>query len=276
MSKVIPAATMVQQDWFVEAVNTSEPVDLFLVIGHNIARPTTSGSTFQTVHSAIRAVHPDTPVQIFGGHSHIRDFAVVDEATTALESGRYCETVGWLAMSGFNATNSGYHGVHAAHGVPNPTRKAVANATSPWTYARRYLDWNRYSFSFHAVGSGNSSDFDYHSGLSATADITRDRSTQRLGVLYGCVPAHYCQTCVPFGNETNIFTPLSEALGTTVVSTSRSDRARMVYSNTGGIRFDMYKGSFTYDDNFIVSPFRDVFLYIPDVPYSLAEGLLDG
>ncbi|EFX00037.1 phosphoprotein phosphatase [Grosmannia clavigera kw1407] len=278
VSKVIPAATMVKQDWFVEAVNAPEPVDLFLVIGHNIARPTTSGSTFQTVYEAIRTVHADKPVQIFGGHSHIRDFAVLDESSTALESGRYCETVGWLAMSGFDTDNSGYHGVHEAHGVPNPTRKATANATGPWIYARRYLDWNRYTFSFHAVGTGssNATGFDYHSGLAVTDDIRRDRSSQRLGELYGCVPDFYCQTCVPFGNETNIFTPLSDALGTSVVNTDRADRARMVYSNTGGIRFDMYKGPFTYDDNFIVSPFRDAFLYIPDVPYSLAEGLLNG
>ena len=90
VSKVIPATEMVKLAWFIDAINTSEPVDLFLLIGHNIARPSTSGSTFQVVHSAIRAIHTKTPIQIFGGHSHLRDFAVVDEASTALESGRYC------------------------------------------------------------------------------------------------------------------------------------------------------------------------------------------
>ncbi len=88
VSKVIPAKTMVRQDWFVDAIHTDEPIDLFLLIGHNIARPKTSGSTFKTIHTAIRKVHPNTPVQIFGGHSHIRDFAVFDESSTALESGR--------------------------------------------------------------------------------------------------------------------------------------------------------------------------------------------
>jgi hypothetical protein len=51
---------------------------------------------------------------------------------------------------------------------------------------------------------------------------------------------------------------------------------KYVFCNTGGIRYDLFKGPFTYDDNFIVSPFRDVWLTIPDVPYNLASALLDG
>jgi len=78
---------MIKQDWFVKAVNFDKPIDLFLLIGHNPARPTVSGSTFGIVHQAIRAVHANTPIQIFGGHTHIRDFAVVDQSTTALGSG---------------------------------------------------------------------------------------------------------------------------------------------------------------------------------------------
>ncbi|KAG4221330.1 hypothetical protein PC116_g30194 [Phytophthora cactorum] len=37
----------------------------------------------------------------------------------------------------------------------------------------------------------------------------------------------------------------------------------------------MYKGPFTYDDQFIVSPFRDIFLYIPGVTYALAKNLTE-
>jgi hypothetical protein len=83
-------------------------------------------------------------------------------------------------------------------------------------------------------------------------------------------------TCVPFDSPKNIFPLLSEALAETVVSQERKDIARYVISNTGGIRFDMYKGPFTYDDSFIVSPFRDAFLYVPNVPYALATTVLGG
>jgi hypothetical protein len=66
VTKVIKAASMVQQDWFKEAITTTEPVDMFILLGHNIARPSTGGSTFGTVYDAIRKVHPKTPIQIFG------------------------------------------------------------------------------------------------------------------------------------------------------------------------------------------------------------------
>ena len=92
--------------------------------------------------------------------------------------------------------------------------------------------------------------------------------------LDGCVPQSYCQTCVSFTDRSNIFTVLADALGTIVVNPDRADTPRIVLTNTGGIRFDLVKGPFTYDDNFIVSPFRDVFFYIPDVPYAQASTLL--
>lgn len=76
------------------------------------------------VYNTIRAVHPYTPILIFGGHSHIRDCRTssvhkifkrgsfwqychlisvqFDGRSMALESGRYMETVGsWIIHSGF-------------------------------------------------------------------------------------------------------------------------------------------------------------------------------
>lgn len=95
--------------------------------------------------------------------------------------GRYCETLGWLSMSGFNSKDSG------PAGVPNPTRKATQNSTSPFVYSRRYLDWNRRTFEYHAATLYNKS-LDYHSGLAVTEDITKDRKQLNLTDVYGCVP----------------------------------------------------------------------------------------
>ena len=88
-SKIIKAAQMVNQTWFTDAVNYSEPIDLFLVIGHNPVRTTVSASTFAPVLSAIRKLKPDTPIQVFGGHTHIRDFVVYDNKATGLEAGKF-------------------------------------------------------------------------------------------------------------------------------------------------------------------------------------------
>lgn len=88
VSKVIKAKDLVQQSWFLDAINTKDPVDVVVLLGHNPVRPTDYSSTFKTVYKAIRAARPDTPIQILGGHSHIRDFAVYDDITTGLESGK--------------------------------------------------------------------------------------------------------------------------------------------------------------------------------------------
>ncbi|KAI1336196.1 Metallo-dependent phosphatase-like protein [Xylariaceae sp. FL0016] len=271
VTKITTASTMVTQQWFLDAINTSDPIDVFVVLGHNPARD----STFSVVFDAIREVHPDVPIQFFGGHSHIRDFVVYDQSSTSIESGRYCETLGWVSLSGFNSNNSAWAGISPnPAGVPNPTRKATSNSTSPFVFSRRYLDWNRKTMAYHAA-TWYDDNFDYDNGLEATAEITQYRQQLNLQDLYGCVPQDYCMTCAAFNSSDNIFPLLSEAMAVTVVNTSRNDTARYIISNTGGIRFDMYKGPFTYDDSFIVSPFEDAFLYVADVPYALASTVLD-
>ncbi|ORY58770.1 phospho protein phosphatase [Pseudomassariella vexata] len=275
VTRVTPAETMVNETWFVDAINTSDPVDLFLLIGHNTALPQDGTGTFQFVHDAIRNVHPSTPIQIFGGHSHIRDFVVYDEASTALESGRYCETLGWLSMSGFSKNSSGYTGVSAPEGVPAPSRKATNTSLAPWNYSRRYLDWNRLTFEYHAIGSQTNRTFDTQAGLDTTSELKSFRAQLNLTDLYRCAPQYWCMSCAEFNSSGSIYSLLTEALSSVVVNSTRADKSRLTLVNTGSIRFDLHKGPFTHDDSFIVSPFVDIFMYIPDVPYSLASGALD-
>lgn len=279
-SRVIPASEMVTQQWFTDALDSEQPVDLYLVVGHNPARPTVSSSTFSTVYDAIRAAKPDTPIQIFGGHNHIRDFAIYDDKATALGSGRYCETLGWLSMSGIHS--DAYTGCENPSDVPNPTRKAVkssngtdaaaiaasSNDTS-LLYSRRFLDWNRLTFEYHATGSQIRS-FDTPKGLNTTQDIYSLRQELNLTKLYGCAPKTWCVSCAPFLSEGSIYSLLQDALDAVAVNESRADNARVIIQNTGSVRFDLPKGPFTYDDSFIVSPFDNAFQYLPDVPSEIA------
>jgi len=277
----------VKQQWFLNAVNYTEPIDLFVLTGHNPVRRNDSSSTLGTVVDAIRKVHANIPIQAFGGHSHIRDFAVYDTKATGLESGRYCETLGWLALSGVGSSN---YESKAPSGVPNPTRKPVPPTTNATTsgysvpsstetsdilVARRYLDWNRLTFAYHAEGSQNYATFDTAKGENITSEITSERKQLNLTSLYGCAPQSYCQTCQPFLAEGNLFGLLQTALSTVVINETRKDTPRLIIINTGSVRFDLAKGPFTYDDSFIVSPFQDAFQFIPDVPYAQASKVLD-
>ncbi|KAG9245647.1 Metallo-dependent phosphatase-like protein [Calycina marina] len=273
VSKIIKGADMIQQEWFIDAVNYDKPIDLFLVIGHNPVRAdvTDTASTMSLLHSTIRSMRPELPIQFFGGHTHIRDFKVFDDMSTGLESGRYCETLGWLSMGGIKSST--FTGNKVPRGVANPTRKASNSSTSSLVYSRRYLDWNRLTFEYHATNS-QADTFDYHSGLRVTGDITDIRNELNLTSLYGCAPETYCMTCQAYNTPGNIFSLVETALGAIVVNASRATIPRYVIVNTGSIRFDLVKGPFTYDDSFIVSPFTDAFLYVPNVPYALAKDVL--
>ncbi|PHH62939.1 hypothetical protein CDD81_6572 [Ophiocordyceps australis] len=272
-SQVIEAKQLVKEDWFNEALACKKPVDLFIILGHNPVRQTDRYSTFKTVFDAIRARHPKTPIQIFGGHTHIRDFAVYDNSSVALESGRFCETLGWLSMSGFDSCNSRFKGVKNPRGVPNPLRRATNTSTTPFTYSRRYLDWNRKTFVYHS--SYDNATYDSASGQQVTKNITVTRNDMRLGQVYGCAPQAWCSTCAPLNSTDNIFPGvIYPAVSAVVINQTRADKARIIMGNTGIVRFDLHKGPFTYDDSFIVIPFRDAFFYIADVPFDKASKVI--
>ncbi|KAK2629071.1 hypothetical protein QTJ16_002174 [Diplocarpon rosae] len=273
VSKVIRAADLVKENWFLEAVNFDQPIDLFLLLGHNPIRTTDTVSTFGLVHQTIRSFRPSTPIQIFGGHSHTRDFQVYDDTSTALESGRYCETLGWLSMSGLNSTRS--TALQAPRGVRKPSRRASNTSTSGLVYSRRYLDWNRRTFEYHAADSQTNT-FDSHRSRRVSSEITSIRNKLNLTSLYGCAPATYCVSCKPVGAAGNIYTLIPVALGATVINPSRAEIPRYIIVNTGSIRFDLVQGPFTYDDSFIVSPFDDAFKYIAAVPSEMAQEVLAG
>lgn len=176
-------------------------------------------------------------------------------------------------MSGINSST--YRGVKKPHGVLTPTQKPTNTSTSGLLYSRRYLDWNRRTFEYHAANS-QTLQFDTRNGLNVTSEISTIRTKLDLASLYGCAPATYCASCAAYGSAENIFTLVATAMGAEVVNASRSTIPRYIIVNTGSIRFDLVKGPFTYDDSFIVSPFDDAFVYIPKVPYAMAKNVLDG
>lgn len=191
-------------------------------------------------------------------------------------------------MSGIKSSNCTAQ--QSPKGVPHPTRSAVvagssgtatasvrlptSTTSSSLRYARRYLDWNRLTFAYHANGSQPYTSFDTEKGLKVTSDITLERAKLNLTNLYGCAPKTYCQYCKPFLADGNIFGLLQTALATVVVNETRKDVPRLIILNTGSVRFDLVKGPFTYDDSFIVSPFKNAFQFLPDVPYEQASKVL--
>ena len=251
----------IKEKWFQEAIR-DRGVDLFLVIGHVPLRT----QEFASIFKAIRKQQWDVAIQFFGGHTHIRDYAKYDSKAYGLESGRYMETIGFMSITGL--PTSGKSNSMAMDG-PVPR---IARVASP-AFSRRYIDNNL--FSFHQHTGFNDTTFPTEHGRNTSSIIASAREALKLDKTYGCAPMDYWTNRAPYPSQNSIFTWLqNEVLPDVVLDVDRADVPRMVLTNTGALRFDIFKGPFTVDTTYTVSPFTSGFRCIKDVPFSVAERLL--
>lgn len=247
---------IIKEKWFQDCIRDRE-VDLFLVAGHVGPRMKES----QMIFNAIRDVQWDAPIIFFGGHTHIRDYIKYDSKAYGLESGRYLETVGFQSISGLNS------------GCQDGCDTSVKPATVSPIFARRYIDNNLFSFYHHT--SRNATNFSTHQARITTSMISSARSALDLDEQYGCTPIDLWTNRVPYPHENSIFSWLEQlVLPDMVRDGSRGHKPRIILANTGALRFDIFKGPFTRDSTWTISPFNSGFRYIKDVPFSIADRML--
>ncbi|KAE8254751.1 hypothetical protein A4X13_0g3292 [Tilletia indica] len=276
---VQPAAAMVNETWFQDAIK-DEP-DFFLLAGH---APVRSDKTFPNVIAAIRKLHPTTPCIVIGGHTHIRDAVKFDDNAYGIESGRYMETIGWTA---FNMTKTpkkasltippilsigvGITAGASPSGTPSSTTPGVTG------FSRSYIDANRRNYAFHA-GLSSPAKLDTIKGKLISAQMQQVADKWNLSSVFGTAPQDYYLNRVPVTDDHALLNLLSNEVLPTVISTSNPARANvpnLVLANSGSQRFDLYAGNFSKNDEYIVSPFLDAFLYLQDVEYQYASQILD-
>jgi 2',3'-cyclic-nucleotide 2'-phosphodiesterase (5'-nucleotidase family) len=243
-TRVTQVCQVLQQSWFDEILNSysEKDLDYIIVYGH-IPVTDPEQEELLSLHIHLRRRYPNLVIQYFGGHSHIRDFAVYDQRATGLQSGRYCETVGWISIN--------------------------TTSTYPRFY-RRYIDFNRGSFKHH-VAIEDDSKFDTDLGVRITDYITKKRHELNLTYSHGYVPESYLANKYPYGHPRNVYTLLNSTILPTLVATNCTSplKNRIILVNSGSIRYDLYKGNFTKDTEFIVSPFKNNWNVIT-LPKSLA------
>lgn len=99
-----------------------------------------------------------------------------------------------------------------------------------------------------------------------------------LTELYGVVPEDYYLDREAYGEPHALLTLLAQRILPEVVRPANPRHEHtptLVLLNSGSQRFDMFQGLFTKNDQYIVSPFRDAFLYVNDVPWHVAKQLCD-
>ncbi|KAL8387172.1 hypothetical protein RB595_010106 [Gaeumannomyces hyphopodioides] len=244
---VQPVEETIKEEWFQQAIR--EKPDIFVVVGHvGLRMP-----EFRQIFTAIRKQNWFVPIAFFGGHAHVRDAVKYDSRAYALASGRYFETIGWMSLDGL-LKNSEQAGV-------------------PLTFQRRYIDNNLLGL-YHHTGLDQKT-FPTKKGQQVSGTIATARSELGLDDRYGCAPRDLWMNRAPYPGNDSVYTWLeAEVLPAVVVREDRRDVPRLAIVNTGGIRFDVFKGAFTRDSTLIVSPFTSGLNYVRDVPYTVAQKVI--
>ncbi|CEI63880.1 hypothetical protein FVEN_g9177 [Fusarium venenatum] len=252
---VQPVEQTIKEDWFQEAIR--EKPDLFVVIGHVGLRM----EEFKVIYTAIRKQNWHIPIAIFGGHAHVRDTVQYDSNALAIASGRYFETIGWMSIDGIQKD------------IQKSSAKEVEAAASA-TFTRRYIDNNLYGLHYHT--GLNETTFPTEHGKRVSKMITRARKALQLDYKFGCAPKTLWMHRAKHTDEDSIYHWISNhVLPDVITRKDRKDKSRLAIFNTGGIRFDIFKGGFTRDSTYAVCPFTSGFKYIPDVPYKAASKVIE-
>ncbi|KAJ3730292.1 Metallo-dependent phosphatase-like protein [Lentinula raphanica] len=241
-------ADMVKEQWFADAI--AEEPDLFLLVGHMPV----SRDNWPTVFYAVRAVHPETPIIILGGHTHIRDCNQPDGRSMALESGRYMETIGWLS---------------AKLGSPSDV-----DSKRNISFSRRYLDQNRVTYEYHSQQSNRS--FDTTQGQNITQGLLDLAIKYDLSMLFGIAPQDYTISRDPYpSNGSSLTLFINEAAPYSLtLNNTRANISNIMITNSGSQRFDIYSGTFDKNDQISASPFTDAFMFIKDLSLGVAQEVL--
>lgn len=256
---VQPVRETIKEQWFQDAIR--ENPDVFVVIGHvGVKMP-----EFKEIFTAIRKQNWFTPILFFGGHVHVRDATAYDSKSFAIASGRYFETIGWMSVDG-DLKRTGKR--------DDDTHHAPLTEVAGLSFHRRYIDNNLLGLYYHT--GLNESTFHTDHGRNVSQMIAQARKDLDLDYTFGCAPKDLWMTRAPYPSDDSIYTWLEkEVLPNVAINEDRKDVPRLVIMNTGAIRFDIFKGKFTRDTTYIISPFLSVLHYIPDVPYEVASKVID-
>ncbi|GAX17871.1 hypothetical protein FisN_18Hh075 [Fistulifera solaris] len=229
---------VVQETWFLEALH-NHTYDAIVVLAHmHVQDP-----LVQLLLEKIREqVGRTMPVQFITGHTHIRDYAILDEWSTSLEAGRFLDTIGIVSFPKANST----------------TTTTTKNATQS-LFTHHFLDANQETL--RAVLDVDN--IDTPKGVALSQFIATTREELGLNQIISCVNQSYYTTAALDDSSSlrNFF------IQEVVPNVLPGKHALML--DKGDLRYDLLKGKVRLDDIIAVSPFNDTLYYWKDVPGSV-------
>ncbi|KAK8858734.1 hypothetical protein IAR55_002963 [Kwoniella newhampshirensis] len=227
------SSKLAKEGWFQDAIRDAP--DYFVLAGHMPARGETA--EWAPIFDAIRKVHPNIPIYVFGGHTHVRDCTQFDTRSIAVVPGRYMETLAFTSSS-----------------LP------VGEADDkPLDVARRYLDANPTTYKWHTNTTDDS--FDLPIGKNITLALTELASSLNVSTNLGIAPHDYFLDRHPYGHPRSVITLFSDKVMPATITDKKRHGDRIIISTGGSLRFDLFAGNFDRNDELTISPFVNKFYY---------------
>ena len=170
------------------------------------------------------------------------------------------ETIGFMSIQGLN------------RGGKNDSDNV--NPREALKFSRRYIDNNLFSLRYHS--GKDATTFPTPKGQNTSEAILAARKALKLERRHGCAPKTYWMSRAPYPHNDSIFSLLTDhVLPDQLVEPSRKGVPALAIINTGGIRFDIFKGPYTTDADYQIIPFPGGFKFFKDVPYKVASRVLE-
>ncbi|KAH9485625.1 hypothetical protein JR316_0002535 [Psilocybe cubensis] len=258
---------MVKENWFVDAIE--EEPDFFLLVGH---MPIDLDSEWSIVFNAVRAVHPTTPILIFGGMSlslsNQRILLTVDIPFVALASILKFPKILTVQLDGRSMSLES--GSTLLDRMDEAVKKILRSAAGIWT---QIVPPSR---KFHT--GKNEFDYDTLQGENITMGLKQLAEKFDLSFQFGIAPHDFTISQAPFPSNGSLLSLYIENAvpAALAINNTRASIPNLVITNSGAQRFDIYSGPFTRNDQLTASPFVNTFLFIPNVPFSVASKVLQG
>jgi 2',3'-cyclic-nucleotide 2'-phosphodiesterase (5'-nucleotidase family) len=258
----------VNEKWFVSALQDTETYDAILVLAHMDVRD----PLCTVILNKIRSISSSVPVQFITGHTHRRDYQVLDANSVSFEAGRYLDTVGFVSFpskpSSSTSTSSSLQAATEIASVLNATKNETTTTTttnastttttteSPFKY--RFLDASKEALA-DAVGLPVES-FPTENGLEQSEFITRIQIELGLRKVIGCSSDTY------YFNRTLDAPESLWGLFVNDVVPDRFSGNQVLVIGSAAWRYNLFQGEVRFDDAIAVSPFNNTLYKWENVP----------
>jgi len=237
---VLNPADVVEETWFIDALREN-PHSAVLIMAH-------MGTDDQAIQPILDAVRrwdgDDMPVQFVAGHTHFRRWSQLDPFASAVEAGRYLDTVGFISFPNADTIVS----TERQEDVEELFRHEFVDANSD--LMEGYLSTEDV--------------FSTADGKALTEFILRTKNDLGLDKVVGCSSMDYFMNR-SLEEPDSLWAVYRDHVVPSQLEVE-PDVNRAIFISQASWRYDLFAGENEYDDIVAISPFNEPVFYIGVLP----------